>query len=191
MSDTYLWSFGFRGRGMPQPIRSALNAVATNREAQWGDLDSDLFPDLPIREPLCNAAFACLRGSSVQFSPGVGEDDFFFWRNSVALHDDLATQGEEFFFPWLCQYAARDGFFGTVVNDVGAAPSLLFALDGACVWLRFEKGKYGYPAGALGPDDLKRVLDATDGGTFHDVEVDNVRGTLSRRQWSDMAALFG
>ena len=54
-----LWSFGFRGRGMPQPIGHALNAIATSPDALWGDLDSGLFPDLPIREPLCNAAFAC------------------------------------------------------------------------------------------------------------------------------------
>jgi hypothetical protein len=46
------------------------------------------------------------------------------------------------FFPWLCQYAAQDGFVGAVFNDAGAAPSLLFALDKACVWLCFERG-YG------------------------------------------------
>ena len=190
MSDTYFWSFGFHGCGLPEAIGNSLGDIAATREAKWGDLDCGIFPDLPIRQNLCDAAFACLRGDSAHFVSGGSDEDFFSWQNSLALHDDLAMQTEQLFFPWLCQYAAQDRFFGTVSSEVGTAPSLLFAVDRACVWLHFESDKYGYPAGALAPDALKHALAEKPDEPIHDVRIDALSGTLSRMRWSDIATLF-
>lgn len=205
MSDTYLWSFGFYGRGLPAELSRALLKTAADRQtdrghqADWGDLDAGLFPDLPIQELLRDAAFACLRAETAHFVPESGASAFF-WRASVALHDDLAMQSEEFFFPWLCQYSSRDGFFGVVMNDQGVSPALLFAVDQAAVWVTFERGDGGYPSGALSADALRRVLSANDEASSDQafseeacwaaVEIGGLAAKAVRRRWSTMAALF-
>lgn len=190
MSETYLWSFGFSGRGLPNDLSRAFQATAADRSPARGDLDAGLFADSPIQALLRDAAFGCLRCETAHFVPE-SETQPFFWRASVALHDDLAVQAEEFFFPWLCQFAARDGFFGAIMNDLGVSPALLFAIDQSAVWVSFERDDHGYPAGALSAEALRRVLPAVQGAAFDRVPIQGLAATVARRRWSDMAALFG
>lgn len=151
MSETHLWQFSFKGRGLPSAAAEYLMRLRRNEGTAEQTAPEAVAPGASeaVRRLLAPILSVCADGGLSGISP-LSSAGWFSLDFSGALHDDLAIQSFDVFFPWLCQYASEDQFFG-LASVLGAMrPTFLYAIDRKFAAVEFERGDFGRLAGPFG-----------------------------------------
>lgn len=164
MSETHIWHFSFSGRGLPRETAALLTRLrGGSGKVESGIVSEAVAPGAPewMRGFLYEIFSLAAPGGVMGFSPWPNGDRFS-WDFTGALHDDLAVQSFTPFFAWLCQYAAKDHFFG-MESVLGAPrPTFLYGIGGKLATLDFEKAPGGALAGPYGVAAVSEALKALD-----------------------------